>query len=107
MTYEEAKQEALDAMNDFPDRVKVTNYEGDGREFVELSYTDQDHRIKSDYAGFRWDMLIDDQTVEYRQFYLDLKMKPVKASPRKIQTKRLKRGELYGFIEDQIRLANL
>ena len=41
MTYEEAKQTALDAMTDYPDQIKVTNYVGEGDSFMAISYSKQ------------------------------------------------------------------
>ena len=109
MTYEDAKQTALDAMTDYPDQIKVTNYAGDGEEFTAIAYSklnDEEKRIKTN-GGFRWDMIINSTTIEYRQYYEDLRMKLVKASPKKVSIKSVERGELYEFIGQQVEYANL
>ena len=109
MTYEEAKQTALDAMTDYPDQIKVTNYAGDGEEFTAIAYSklnEEEKRIKSN-GGFRWDMIINSTTIEYRQYYEDLRMKLVKASPKKVSIKSVERGELYEFIVRQVEYAKI
>ena len=88
MTYEEAKQTALDAMTDYPDQIKVTNYSGDGEEFTAIAYSKlnaEEKRIKAN-GGFRWDMIINSTTIEYRQYYEDIRMKLVKAAPKEVST---------------------
>lgn len=109
MTYEEAKQTALDAMTDYPDQIKVTNYVGEGDEFTAISYSklnDEEKRLKTN-GQFRWDMIINSTTIEYRQYYEDIRMKLVKASPKKVSIKSVERGELYEFLGQQIEYANL
>ena len=109
MTYEEAKQTALDAMTDYPDQIKVTNYVGEGDEFTAISYSklnDEEKRLKTN-GQFRWDMIINSTTIEYRQYYEDIRMKLVKASPKKVSIKSVERGELYEFLGQQIEYANI
>ena len=109
MTYEEAKQTALDAMSDYPDQIKVTNYIGGEDEFTAIAYSklnDEEKRIKAD-GGFRWDMIINSTTIEYRQYYEDIRMKLVKALPKKVSIKSVERGELYEFLGQQVEYANL
>ena len=109
MTYEEAKQTALDAMTDYPDQIMVTNYSGNGAEFTAIAYSklnDKEKQIKAN-GGFRWDMVIDSATIEYRQYYEDIRMKIVKASPKKVSIKSVERGELYEFLGQQVEYANL
>lgn len=109
MTYEEAKQTALDAMTDYPDQINVTNYVGEGDEFTAISYSklnDEEKRLKTN-GQFRWDMIINSTTIEYRQYYEDIRMKLVKASPKKVSIKSVERGELYEFLGQQIEYANL
>lgn len=109
MTYEEAKQTALDAMTDYPDQIKVTNYVGGEEEFTAIAYSklnDEEKRIRAN-GGFRWDMIINSTTIEYRQYYEDLRMKLVKASPKKVSIKSVERGELYEFLGQQVEYANL
>ena len=109
MTYEEAKQTALDAMTDYPDQIKVTNYSGDGEEFTAIAYSklnDKEKRLKAN-GGFRWDMIINSTTIEYRQYYEDIRMKLVKAAPKEVSIKSVERGELYEFLGQQVEYANL
>ena len=109
MTYEEAKQTALDAMTDYPDQIKVTNYVGGNEEFTAIAYSklnDEEKKIKAN-GGFRWDMIINSTTIEYRQYYEDLRMKLVKAPPKEVSIKSVERGELYEFLGQQVEYANL
>ena len=109
MTYEEAKQTALDAMTDYPDQIKVTNYSGDGEEFMAIAYSklnDKEKKLKAN-GGFRWDMIINSTTIEYRQYYEDIRMKLVKAAPKEVSIKSVERGELYEFLGQQVEYANL
>ena len=109
MNYEEAKQTALDAMTDYPDQIKVTNYVGGDEEFTAIAYSklnDEEKKIKAN-GGFRWDMIINSKTIEYRQYYEDICMKLVKAAPKKISIKSVERGELYEFLGQQVEYANL
>jgi len=105
MTYEEAKQTALDAMTDYPDQIKVTNYVGEGDSFIAISYSKQ---IKRGRAGKDWDMLITPRTIEYREFYEDLALNIVKNNiPKTVEIKQVSRGNLYEFLGQQIEYANL
>ena len=109
MTYEEAKQTALDAMTDYPDQIKVTNYSGDGEEFTAIAYSklnDKEKKLKAN-GGFRWDMIINSTTIEYRQYYEDIRMKLVKAAPKEVSIKSVECGELYEFLGQQVEYANL
>lgn len=105
MTYEEAKQTALDAMTDYPDQIKVTNYVGGDDEFTSVSYSKQTKRDKKDKD---WDMLISPRTIEYREYYEDLALNIVKNNiPKTVSLKQVSRGNLYEFLGQQIEYANL
>ena len=96
-------------MTDYPDQIKVTNYAGDGEEFTAIAYSklnDEERRIKAN-GGFRWDMIINSTTIEYRQYYEDLRLKLVKAAPKEVSIKSVERGELYEFLGQQVEYANI
>jgi hypothetical protein len=105
MTYEEAKQTALDAMTDYPDQIKVTNYSGDGDEFTAISYS---KKTKRDRDNKDWDMLISPRSIEYREYYEDLALNVVKNNiPKTVAIKQVSRGNLYEFLGQQVEYANL
>ena len=104
MTYEEAKQTALDAMTDYPDQIKVTNYVGGESSFMSVSYSHQTKRDKDDKD---WDMLISPNTIEYREYYEDLALNIVKNNiPKTVDIKQVSRGNLYEFLGQQVEFAN-
>ena len=105
MTYEEAKQTALDAMTDYPDQINVTNYVGEEDSFMAISYSKQ---TKRDRAYKDWDMLITPRTIEYREFYEDLALNIVKNNiPQTVAIEQVSRGNLYEFLGQQVEYANL
>ena len=105
MNYEEAKQTALDAMTDYPDQIKVTNYVGEGDSFMAISYSKQTKRDRGDKD---WDMLITPRSIEYREFYEDLALNIVKNNiPKTVAIKQVSRGNLYEFLGQQVEYANL
>lgn len=105
MTYEEAKQTALDAMTDYPDQIKVTNYVGGEEEFTAIAYSKKTKRNRDDKD---WDMLITPRSIEYREFYEDLALNIVKNNiPKTVEIKQVSRGNLYEFLGQQVEYANL
>ena len=105
MTYEEAKQTALDAMTDYPDQIKVTNYVGGDDSFMSVSWSKQTKRDRKDKD---WDMLISPRSIEYREYYEDLALNVVKNNiPKKVAIEDVSRGNLYEFLGQQVEYANL
>ena len=105
MTYEEAKQTALDAMTDYPDQIKVTNYVGGDDSFMSISYS---KHTKRDKDSKDWDMLISPRSIEYREYYEDLALNIVKNNiPKTVSIEQVSRGNLYEFLGQQVEYANL
>lgn len=106
MTYEEAKQTALDVLHDYPDYYKVMKYVGSNEEFIAVTYeqpSDEELEMRrKDSSHFRWDMVINRKEIEYRQFYLDIRNKPAKAPPRKIPISKVTRDQLSYFLQRQL-----
>ena len=48
------------------------------------------------------DILIKRKEIEYRQFYMDIRDKPVKAPPRKIPISKVTRDQLSYFLQQQL-----
>ena len=106
MTYEEAKQTALGLLENYPDYYKVMKYIGSNEEFIAITYTqpsDEELEMRrKDHGHFVWVMLIKRKEIEYRQFYLDIRHRPVKASPRKIQISKVTWDQLSYFLQQQL-----
>ena len=104
MKYEEAKQIAEGLLKDLPEQMCTMHQKGNGEEFVAIAYlplTDQERHLV-ERGGYRWDLLIKKKQIEYRQFYLDIRNKPVKAPPRKIPISRVTRDQFSYFLERQL-----
>ena len=100
MTYEEAKQTALDAMTDYPDSLSVTISSSEGKNFVLVNYSKR-HR-----EGTQADMVIgEDGWICYKAWYEDLTLKPVKGIPDYTLLEGVQRDQLYTFLSRQIELA--
>jgi len=104
MNYEEAKQIAEGLLKDMPEQMRIMHYKGNGEEFVAIAYsplTDEEREIARG-GGYRWDMLIKRKEIEYRQFYMDIRNRPVKAPPRKIPISKVTRDQLSYFLQRQL-----
>ena len=106
MKYEEAKQTAAGLLENYPDYYKVMKYIGSNEEFMAITYTqpsDEELEMRrKDHGHFVWDMLIKRKEIEYRQFYMDIRDKPVKAPPRKIPISKVTRDQLSYFLQQQL-----
>lgn len=106
MTYEEAKQTALGLLENYPDHYKVGKYAGSDEEFMAVAYerpSDEELEMRrKDPSYFRWDMLIKRKEIEYRQFYMDIREKQVKAPPRKIPISKVTEDQLSYFLQQQL-----
>ena len=97
MTFEEAKQTALDVMSDYPDWIDVTISSQEGKTFVQIMY-DKSRKGKRDE-----DMTIcDEGWLVYNQWYEDLTLKPVRGIPEYSALIGIERGQLYEFLCRQI-----
>lgn len=107
MTYEEAKQTATGILANMPEQINIMHYDGNGEEFVAIAYsplTDEERELTRN-GGFRWDMLIKRKEIEYRQFYMDIRDKPVKAPPRKIPISGVTGEQLADFLQGQLSIT--
>lgn len=109
MTYEEAKQTALGLLENYPDHYKVGKYAGSDEEFMAVAYerpSDEELEMRrKDPSYFRWDMLIKRKEIEYRQFYMDIRNRPVKAPPRKIPISGVTEDQLSYFLQGQLSIT--
>lgn len=104
MKYEEAKQVAEGLLKDLPEQMCIMHYKGNGEEFVAIAYsplTNQERHIV-ERGEYRWDLLIKRKQIEYRQFYMDIRHKPVKAPPRKIPISRVTVDQFSEFLQTQL-----
>lgn len=104
MTYEEAKQVAEGLFKDLPEQMNIMHYKGNGEEFAAIAYsplTDQERHLV-ERGHYRWDLLIKKKQIEYRQFYMDIRNRPVKAPPRKIPISKVTRDQLSDFLQRQL-----
>lgn len=104
MTYEETKQVAEGLLKDLPEQMRIMHYKGNGEEFVAIAYsplTNQERHLV-ERGGYRWDLLIKRKQIEYRQFYMDIRNKPVKAPPRKIPISKVTRDQFSDFLQTQL-----
>lgn len=107
MTYEEAKQTATGILANMPEQINIMHYDGNGEEFVAIAYsplTDEERELTKN-GGFRWDMLIKRKEIEYRQFYMDIRNRPVKAPPRKIPISGVTGEQLADFLQGQLSIT--
>lgn len=106
MNYGEAKQTALGLLENYPDYYKVMKYVGSNEEFMAITYEQPSdgelEKRRKDHTHFVWDMLIKRKEIEYRQFYMDIRNKPVKAPPRKIPISKVTRDQLSEFLQTQL-----
>ncbi len=106
MNYEEAKQTALGLLENYPDYYKVMNYVGSNEEFMAITYTqpsDKELEMRQkDHNRCVWDMLVKRKEIEYRQFYMDMRNRPVKAPPRKIPISWVTVDQFSYFLERQL-----
>lgn len=101
MNYEEAKQTALDAMSDFPDKIDVTISSQEGKSYVQIVYN------KSSKGKRDADMTIcDEGWIVYELWYEDLSLKPVRGTPEYSPLIGIERGQLYEFLSRQIEIAS-
>lgn len=101
MTFEEAKQTALDVMSDYPDWIDVTISSQEGKTFVQIMY-DKSRKGKRDE-----DMTIcDEGWIVYNQWYEDLNLKPVRGIPEYSTLIGIERGHLYEFLCRQIEMVS-
>lgn len=66
-----------------------------------MPLTDEERHLV-ERGGYRWDMFINHKTIEYRQFYMDIRNKPVKTPPRKIPISKVTGDQFSYFLQRQL-----
>lgn len=108
MTYEEA----LEIVNELiEDKSMIMEYEN--KELPDFTSTAiaymplnaDEMAMRMNGNGFRWDMIIRKDRIEYRQLYRNLSGKIVKVKDTKIQIKRVTKETFRNFLQEQLILG--
>lgn len=108
MTYEEA----LEIVNELiEDKSMIMEYEnkempdftGTAIAYMPLNASEMAMRMNG--HGFRWDMIIRKDHIEYRQLYRNLSGKIVKVKDTSIQIKKVSKETFRNFLQEQLILG--
>ena len=108
MTYEEA----LEIINELiEDKSMIMEYEN--KEMPDFTSTAiaymplnaDEMAMRMNGNGFRWDMIIRKDRIEYRQLYRNLSGKIVKVKDTRIQIKRVSKETFRNFLQEQLILG--
>lgn len=108
MTYEEA----VDIVNELiEDKSMIMEYEN--KEMPDFTSTAiayiplnaDEMAMRMNGNGFRWDMIIRKDRIEYRQLYRNLSGKIVKVKDTRIQIKRVTKETFRNFLQEQLILG--
>lgn len=108
MTYEEA----LEIINELiEDKSMIMEYEN--KEMPDFTSTAiaymplnaDEMAMRMNGNGFRWDMVIRKDRIEYRQLYRNLSGKIVKVKDTRIQIKRVSKETFRNFLQEQLILG--
>lgn len=108
MTYEEA----LEIINELiEDKSMIMEYEN--KEMPDFTSTAiaymplnaSEMAMRMNGNGFRWDMIIRKDRIEYRQLYRNLSGKIVKVKDTRIQIKRVSKETFRNFLQEQLILG--
>ena len=101
MTYEEA----LDIVNELiEDKSMIMEYS----DFTSIAYMPlnaDEMAMRMNGNGFRWDMIIRKNRIEYRQLYRNLSGKIVKVKDTRIQIKKVTKETFRNFLQEQLILG--
>ena len=101
MTYEEA----LEIVNELiEDKSMIMEYS----DFTAIAYMPlnaDEMAMRMNGNGFRWDMIIRKDHIEYRQLYRNLSGKIVKVKDTRIQIKRVTKETFRNFLQEQLILG--
>ena len=101
MTYEEA----LEIVNELiEDKSMIMEYS----DFTAIAYmllNADEMAMRMNGNGFRWDMIIRKDRIEYRQLYRNLSGKIVKVKDTRIQIKRVSKETFRNFLQEQLILG--
>lgn len=108
MTYEEA----VDIVNELiEDKSMIMEYEN--KEMPDFTSTAiayiplnaDEMAMRMNGNGFRWDMIIRKDRIEYRQLYRNLSGKIVKVKDTRIQIKKVSKETFRNFLQEQLILG--
>lgn len=101
MTYEEA----LEIVNELiEDKSMIMEYS----DFTTIAYMPlnaDEMAMRMNGNGFRWDMIIRKNRIEYRQLYRNLSGKIVKVKDTRIQIKKVSKETFRNFLQEQLILG--
>ena len=108
MTYEEA----LEIVNELiGDKLMIMEYENKempdftSTAIVYMPLNADEMAMRMNGNGFRWDMVIRKDRIEYRQLYRNLSGKIVKVKDTRIQIKRVTKETFRNFLQEQLILG--
>lgn len=108
MTYEEALEIINELIEDKSMIMEYVNKElpdftGTAIAYIPLNASEMAMRMNG--HGFRWDMIIKKDHIEYRQLYRNLSGKIVKVKDTRIQIKKVTKETFRNFLQEQLILG--
>lgn len=108
MTYEEALEIVNELIDDKSMIMEYENKEMPDFTCTAIAYMPlnvDEMAMRMNGNGFRWDMVIRKDRIEYRQLYRNLSGKIVKVKDTRIQIKRVSKETFRNFLQEQLILG--
>ena len=108
MTYEEALEIVNELIEDKSMIMEYVNKELSDFTSTAIAYMPlnaSEMAMRMNGNGFRWDMVIRKDRIEYRQLYRNLSGKIVKVKDTRIQIKRVSKETFRNFLQEQLILG--
>lgn len=108
MTYEEALEIVNELIEDKSMIMEYVNKELPDFTCTAIAYMPlnaDEMAMRMNGNGFRWDMIIRKDRIEYRQLYRNLSGKIVKVKDTRIQIKRVSKETFRNFLQEQLILG--
>ena len=108
MTYEEALEIVNELIDDNSMIMEYENNEMPDFTCTAIAYMPlnaDEMAMRMNGNGFRWDMVIRKDRIEYRQLYRNLSGKIVKVKDTRIQIKRVTKETFRNFLQEQLILG--
>lgn len=108
MTYEEALEIVNELIEDKSMIMEYVNKEMPDFTCTSIAYMPlnaDEMAMRMNGNGFRWDMIIRKDCIEYRQLYRNLSGKIVKVKDTRIQIKRVSKETFRNFLQEQLILG--
>ena len=108
MTYEEAVDIVNELIEDKSMIMEYVNKEMPDFTSIAIAYMPlnaDEMAMRMNGNGFRWDMVIRKDRIEYRQLYRNLSGKIVKVKDTRIQIKRVTKETFRNFLQEQLILG--